>query len=429
MMIDGPDALSVALRAVSFALLLNAAGIPIFIAAFDHLVPNSLPDVKKLGSKIAIAALLLLTAHQALEASRMAGEMSGIADPAMQKMAFLSPAGATFVTRILGLMLIIAGMRRAPSLTGTDAPSGTDALTGAAAPSRTDALTGADALNGVAAPSGTDALTDAAALNGVAAPSGTNALKDAAALIGAAAPSGTNALTGAAAPSGTDALTGAAAPSGTDALTGAAAPSGTDALTGAHAPSGANGTTARSATPPPFATQSPHGNAIALPGTLVLITSFTLMGHTATNTHRAVAAALITLHLLVVAFWLGALGPLYLAAQKEPPAKAGHLIDRFSAAATWAVPLILLAGIALSTLLLPSLAAFKQPYGQLLLAKLAGFAVLMAMAFMNKYLFGPACTEGNTVAFKRTVVIEYALICAVLAATAVMTTFFSPEPP
>lgn len=286
MMMDGPDALSAALRAVSFALLLNAAGIPIFIAAFGHLAPNSLSGVKKLGSRLAIGALVFVAAHQALEAARMAGQMSGITDPAMQKMALLSPAGATFAARILGLILIVAGLRPAPS----------------------------------------------------------------------------------------------------------------------------------------------PANAIALLGALMTITSFTLMGHTATNTHRAAAAASITLHLLVVAFWLGALWPLYLAAKKEQPATAGHLIDRFSVAATWAVPLILLAGIGLSALLLPGLATFRQPYGQLLLAKLAGFAVLMAMAALNKWHFGPACAEGNTAAFGRTVVIEYVLICAVLTATAVMTTFFSPEP-
>jgi copper resistance protein D len=282
MMMDSPDALSAALRAVSFALLLNAAGTPIFIAAFGHLVPNSLPEVKKLGSRLALAALVFIAAHQALEAARMTGEMSGITDPAMQKMALLSPAGATFAARILGLILVMAGLRRS--------------------------------------------------------------------------------------------------------------------------------------------------SAIALLGTLVVITSFALMGHTATNTHRAAAAALITLHLLVIAFWLGSLWPLYLAAKQDPPATAGHLIERFSVTATWAVPLILLAGIGLSALLLPSLATFKQPYGQLLLAKLAGFAVLLAMASLNKYRFGPACAEGNTAAFARTVVIEYALICTVLTATAVMTTFFSPEP-
>ena len=92
------------------------------------------------------------------------------------------------------------------------------------------------------------------------------------------------------------------------------------------------------------------------------------------------------------------------------------------------MPLILLAGIGLSALLLPGLATFKQPYGQLLLAKLAGFAVLMAMAALNKWRFGPACAAGNTAAFERTVSVEYVLICVVLTATAIMTMFFSPEP-
>lgn len=288
MMMDSPDALSAALRAVSFALLLNAAGIPFFIAAFGHLVPNSLPDVKKLGRRLAIAALVFVAAHQALEAARMAGEMSGMADPAMQELALLSPTGATFTARILGLILVVAGLR------------------------------------------------DATRPGGVI--------------------------------------------------------------------------------------------SIALLGALVAITSFTFVGHTTTTPHRAAAVAFIVLHLLVVAFWLGALWPLYMAVQKEQPATAGHLIDRFSVAATWAVPLILLAGIGLSTLLLPGLAAFKQPYGQCLLAKLAGFAVLMAVAALNKWHFGPACAAGNTAAFRRAVVIEYGLICAVLTVTAAMTMFFSPEP-
>jgi putative copper export protein len=133
------------------------------------------------------------------------------------------------------------------------------------------------------------------------------------------------------------------------------------------------------------------------------------------------------MHLLVVAFWSGSLWPLYIAATKEQPSITARVVDRFSAVAAWVVPLILLAGVGLAVLLLPSLAAFKQPYGQLLLAKVAGFAVLMAMASLNKWHFGPACAAGNTGAFKRTIVIEYALICVVLTVTAVMTMFYSPE--
>jgi putative copper export protein len=96
-------------------------------------------------------------------------------------------------------------------------------------------------------------------------------------------------------------------------------------------------------------------------------------------------------------------------------------------AAAWVVPLILLAGIGLTAVLVPSLAVFRQPYGQLLLVKVSVFAVLMAMASLNKWRFGPACAEGDTAAFKRIVVIEYVLICVVLAVTAAMTTFYSPE--
>ena len=315
MMMDGPDALSVALRAVSFALLLNAAGIPIFIAVFGPFVPNSLSDVRKLGWRLTIGALVFVTAHQTLEAARMAGEMGGIVDPGMQKMALLSPAGAAFAVRVLGLGLIAIGLRLA-----------------------------------------VNRQSDGAAQQ-------------------------------------------------------AGMPVGLQrAVTAGEAP------------------RLQPNSVLPLLGTLLTVTSFTLIGHTTTTPHRPAAAVLVTLHLLVVAFWLGSLWPLYIAATKEQPPVIAGVIDEFSRVAAWVVPLILLAGVGLTAVLLPGMAAFRQPYGQLLLAKVAGFAVLMVMASLNKWHFGPACAAGNTAAFKRTVVVEYALICAVLAATAVMTTFYSPEP-
>ncbi len=288
---DDPDVLSVALRAVSFTLLLNVAGIPIFIAAFGRLMPSAVPAVKQLGWKLAVGALVFVVGHHALEAARMTGEMSGVMDPAMQKMALLSPAGAAFAARVLGLVLVAVGLRRAAPL-----------------------------------------------------------------------------------------------------------------------PTGMRG---------PL--------AIALVGAIISTTAFTLVGHTSVPPHRFAAAALVTVHLLVVAFWLGALWPLYLVAKKEQPAVTARVIDSFSLAAAWVVPLILLAGIGLTALLVPSLAVFRQPYGQLLLVKVSLFAVLMAMAALNKWRFGPACAAGNTAAFERTVVIEYVLISVVLAVTAALTTFYSPE--
>jgi putative copper export protein len=288
----GPDALSVALRAVSFVLLLNAAGIPIFIAVFGRLVPDSLPAITELGRRLAIAALVFVAGHHALEAARMAGEMGGVMDPAMQAMTLRSSEGAAFALRMVGLVLVATGLRRG----------------------------------------------------------------------------------------------------------------------------------ARS--------RIPHGrSALAIAGAVLSLAAFTLTGHTSVTPYRPAAAALLTLHLLVVAFWVGSLWPLYLAASSEPPPVASQAIEAFSRMAAWVVPVILLAGIGLTVLLVPNWAVFKQPYGQLLLAKVTLFAVLMALATLNKWTFGPACARGQTRAFKRAVAVEYVLICAVLAVTAIMTTFYSPEVP
>ena len=72
-----------------------------------------------------------------------------------------------------------------------------------------------------------------------------------------------------------------------------------------------------------------------------------------------------------------------------------------------------------------------QPYGELVIAKVALFAVLLALAAFNKWRFGPALAgDGDLAAgqrFRRMVIAEYVLIVVVLAVTAVMTTFFSPE--
>ncbi|MBV8804296.1 MAG: CopD family protein [Sinobacteraceae bacterium] len=285
---DSPDALSLAFRAVSFVLLLNAAGIPIFLAVFGRgsfgFSPDCAAVIARVGWKLAIAALLFVTGHYVLEAARMAGEMSGVLDPAMQSMALHSSQGTAFVVRMAGLVLIAASL--------------------------------------------------------------------------------------------------------------------------------------------PLA-----GPRIALLGSVLAIASFTLTGHTSVNPYRPAAAALLTLHLLVVAFWMGSLWPLYLAADREPHGDAARLIDAFSRIGAWLVPIIFVAGLALTALLVPSLSTFEQPYGQLLLAKVAIFAVLMALATLNKWRFGPACEVGDTRAFKRTVVLEYALICLVLAITATMTMFYSPDSP
>ena len=165
-------------------------------------------------------------------------------------------------------------------------------------------------------------------------------------------------------------------------------------------------------------------------GVLALPAAFLLTGHTSTHALRWVLAPLLGTHLLVVAFWVGALPALFLASYRETAAAAAALTAAFTAVATWLVPLIAVSGICLASLLLPNFDALRQPYGLLLLAKLGTFVALMALAALNKWRLGPVIISGGLRAmttFRRSLATEYVLVVGVLAITATLTASFSPE--
>jgi copper resistance protein D len=169
---------------------------------------------------------------------------------------------------------------------------------------------------------------------------------------------------------------------------------------------------------------------VGVTGAALVAVSFTLMGHTSVNLRRGLLVPLLLTHLLIVAFWFGALWPLCLVTLRESWERTARIVAVFSVAAFWLVPLILVAGIAIAALLLPSVAALRQPYGELLVAKSALFAVLLGCAALNKWRLGPALGRGDPQAgqgFRRVVITEYVIMVVVLSVTAVMTTFFSPE--
>jgi putative copper resistance protein D len=169
---------------------------------------------------------------------------------------------------------------------------------------------------------------------------------------------------------------------------------------------------------------------VGVTGAVLVAASFALTGHIASNPRRWLLAPLLLTHLLIVAFWFGALLPLCLATLKEPQERAARVVALFSAAAFWLVPLILLAGVAMAALLLPDSAALARPYGEIVIAKAALFAVVLGLGGLNKWRFGPALGRGDLLAgrsFRRVVIAEYVIIVVVLAITAPMTTFFSPE--
>jgi putative copper export protein len=169
---------------------------------------------------------------------------------------------------------------------------------------------------------------------------------------------------------------------------------------------------------------------LGLIGAVVALGSFVLMGHTAADDQRWVLSVLLVSHLLVAAFWFGALMAFWLVSTRESVLTIGALVQQFSADAGRLVPLVLIAGLAMGVLLLPDFRALNSAYGVLLLVKLVGFAGLMVLAVWNKYRLGPAISRGDAGAvttFRRVVGIEWLMIAGVLVLTSVMTGLYGPK--
>jgi putative copper export protein len=170
-------------------------------------------------------------------------------------------------------------------------------------------------------------------------------------------------------------------------------------------------------------------SGLALAGVLFAAGSFTLTGHTSVSAYRWLLAPLLLVHILVLAFWFGALWPLARVTRAEEARTAAAVLARFSAAAIRLVPLIALAGAGLALLLLPDAAALLEPYGRLLLLKVALFVALMGLAALNRLRLVPQIERGAARALRvlrASMAAEYLLISAAIAVAAVMTGFYSP---
>jgi putative copper export protein len=171
------------------------------------------------------------------------------------------------------------------------------------------------------------------------------------------------------------------------------------------------------------------GLVMALAGGVLLAAGFLTTGHIAMHPRHWLLAPLLLAHLLLVQFWLGSLHALRIATREEVRAVAAALTASFSRRASWLVPLIPVAGVAMALAILPGWAAFTQPYGIFLLAKIALFAVLLALAALNRWHFGPALArpEGDGVGpLRRVILAEALLIATVLGVTFAMTSWTSP---
>jgi putative copper export protein len=173
---------------------------------------------------------------------------------------------------------------------------------------------------------------------------------------------------------------------------------------------------------------------LALLGSVLAATSFAWVGHVHAPGVGALAPWLpvltIVVHLLGVAFWLGALVPLLIVANHTPIRGAAAIVRRFGTAALTVVSVLLAAGSGLLCQLLRGVSdLWTEDYGRFVLTKLVLVAGLLSLAAFNHLRLTPRlCAEDRDAlrALKRSIRAELAVAGGVLAVTAAMTTLAGP---
>lgn len=151
-----------------------------------------------------------------------------------------------------------------------------------------------------------------------------------------------------------------------------------------------------------FATSWRVGPAIAVVGIVGIVASYAAMGHSMLFRPRQELAALVLVHLTIVAFWIGSLPPLMMIARRAAPGPAAALIGDWSRLALWGVLALIGSGALLIWHLAPQLDLVTGSWwGYGLLAKIALVSLLLGLAAWHKLGLTPALARGEAGAGER----------------------------
>ncbi len=162
---------------------------------------------------------------------------------------------------------------------------------------------------------------------------------------------------------------------------------------------------------------------------VVLLTSLAWISHAAAATVHPFGVSGDMLHLCAAGFWIGGLVPLTIfLARVRASFSVGEtvirVVRRFSTLSLCCVSVLVVSGISNSWLLVGSIySLFTTPYGQLLLFKLALFAILIGFGARNRFLvkakLPKAATDPDVLAqLRRNVIYETYLGVAVVVIVA-----------
>ncbi|HEY8506929.1 MAG TPA: CopD family protein, partial [Steroidobacteraceae bacterium] len=174
-----------------------------------------------------------------------------------------------------------------------------------------------------------------------------------------------------------------------------------------------------------------HRLAIASVGAVLALLSFLLSGHTSIHPLRPVLTPLLAIHVIIGAFWFGSLLPLWLISRHEPLDRVVSVLRKFSSIAGVTVPLIFVAGLATFWILGNGFSVLVSNYGQaVVFGKICPVLFLAILAASNRWYYVPRMAAGNEIAaigLRRAIIGEIVIIAIILAVTAGLTLFLSPE--
>lgn len=158
----------------------------------------------------------------------------------------------------------------------------------------------------------------------------------------------------------------------------------------------------------------------------LLAYTFTLIGHV--SELGVFEKVLLMIHVLVMAWWFGALFPLKQACHEQDYDQLYSLMDKFGRQASISVSLLLVAGLWLAFQLVGTLAAlFSSSYGQTLLLKLTLVVSILGIAAKHKLKLVPQLKNNDgREALSKSISIEMVVAFAILSATAGLTSVVGP---
>ena len=164
---------------------------------------------------------------------------------------------------------------------------------------------------------------------------------------------------------------------------------------------------------------------VASLGIASLIYSFSFTGHA---TEQAWYYQIIFFtHILIAAWWLGLLFPLWLVTRKATHQESNRILERFGELAAVAVLILIICGTWMSYVLTGWQGLFSSDYGFWLLVKLALVVVILVMAAYHKFHLVPLILKrGNTFLIQKSILMEKMIASSILVVTAIFTTFVGP---